>query len=106
MLLQACTAAAATAHALAHVLHLTSAGRRMRRWSTRIQHQDSSEAVNALKAVTIDGKSPRHVLLEPDECTSEADGRLVARLSSDDPRTEHLRSHIKAESGKLLRAGN
>ena len=45
------------------------------------------------------------VLLEPSECSVEADGQLVAQLAPSDPRAEHMRSHVKAEDGKLLRAG-
>jgi hypothetical protein len=106
MLLQACTAAAATAHALAHVLHLTpQLGAECAAGAPGL-----SSTSTAVRQCVRQRLSPsivmlNRVLLEPDECTSEADGRLVARLSSDDPRTEHLRSHIKAESGKLLRAG-
>jgi 16S rRNA (uracil1498-N3)-methyltransferase len=45
------------------------------------------------------------VLVEPDECTVEGDGTLVARLPPKDPRTAHLHTHLKAASGKLVRAG-
>ena len=45
------------------------------------------------------------VLLEPSECEAAAEDELVARLSPDDPRTIHVREHLKAESGQELRAG-
>ena len=45
------------------------------------------------------------VLLEPSECETNGDGRLVAELPSGDPRTIHIRGHVQAECGDMVRAG-
>lgn len=45
------------------------------------------------------------LLLEPSECEEDPDGRLVARLSANDRRTEHVRRQLKAVSGQTVRAG-
>jgi 16S rRNA (uracil1498-N3)-methyltransferase len=45
------------------------------------------------------------LLLEPSEVQVEDGDRLVAHLPSSDPRTEHVRSKLKAKSGQRVRAG-
>lgn len=45
------------------------------------------------------------LLLEPDECTVDASGRLTATLPPGDPRTVHVRTQLKAVGGQAVRAG-
>ena len=53
------------------------------------------------------------LLLEPSECEvvhdaregDQQEGRLVAKLRADDPRTVHVREKLRAESGQQIRAG-
>lgn len=44
------------------------------------------------------------LLLEPSECSVDGAG-VVAELPWDDPRTTHVREHLRAVNGEVLRAG-
>ena len=45
------------------------------------------------------------LLVEPGECSSDSNGRVVARLPRDDPRSQHVRDVLRSANGDTVRAG-